>query len=119
MLRDSPQSHIPPVPPRQNAAKSGKKKKGQHDDEDGDNFDEEPLFPKYENIFQFTPKEPKTSQLSQQSKDEKVSDGNPHNSSFTNDPVTSSLPHTGPEDLEDHLGHRPLRCVCVCVHACV
>jgi len=96
MIRDFPQSLLPPVPPRQNASKSGKKKKGQQDD-DGDNFDEEPLFPKYENIFQFTPKEPKTSQ----SKDEKVVDGNLHNSS-PNDTVT----HTGPED---QLGYRPLR----------
>jgi len=118
MTRDFPQSLIPPVPPRQNASKSGKKKKGQQDD-DGDNFDEEPLFPKYENIFQFTPKDPKTSR----SKDEKVVDGNPHNSSL-NDTVTGSLPHTGPEDVDDQLGYRPLRCVyftmcVVCIYMCV
>lgn len=45
----------PPLPPRQNA---GKQKKGS---KDGDDFDEEPLFPKYENIFHFAPKEKKTS----------------------------------------------------------
>ena len=51
------QSH-PPLPPRQSPKQT--KKKGSKDN-DGDNFDEEPLFPKYENIFHFAPKEKKTS----------------------------------------------------------
>ena len=53
------QQSNPPVPPRQNATKQSKKK-GSKDNE-GDNFDEEPLFPKYENIFHFAPKEKKSS----------------------------------------------------------
>ena len=47
----------PPLPPRQIAGKQTKKKGSK--DNDGDNFDDEPLFPKYENIFHFAPKEKK------------------------------------------------------------
>jgi len=54
----SQQSH-PPLPPKQNVSKQNKKKGSK--DKEGDNFDEEPLFPKYENIFHFAPKEKKTS----------------------------------------------------------
>ena len=52
------QQRNPPLPPRHDVSKQAKKK-GSKDD--GDNFDEEPLFPKYENIFHFAPKEKKTS----------------------------------------------------------
>lgn len=53
------QQRNPPLPPRHDVSKQTKKKGSK--DNDGDNFDEEPLFPKYENIFHFAPKEKKTS----------------------------------------------------------
>ena len=51
----------PPLPPRQTVGKQAKKKGSKGND--GDNFDEEPLFPKYENIFHFAPKEKKATPL--------------------------------------------------------
>ena len=98
----SPVNVQPPLPPRQSVGKQDKqaKKKGAKNNE-GDNFDEEPLFPKYENIFHFVPKEKKTSPAS----DSSAPEGKPFQSSVL---VISSKPQaelntTIPENQDNRL----------------
>ena len=104
MLRQS----NPPVPPRQNVGKQTKKKGSK--DNDGDNFDEEPLFPKYENIFHFAPKEKKSSPPIASNND--VPEGKPPLQSSTVVVAGSSELDTNAPVNQDDI-HR-LRLVVVC-----